>query len=102
MNRFVRRIRKGVQRRSTTQLVGVNLSMLLRNPHVSCSLNSLKGGYIGDCQNYGPFLGPYYNTGPNTGPNLGDPKRDHNFDNAPYRGLYRRFISGLLSGILGA
>ena len=20
---------------------------------------------MGDCQNYGPFLGPYYNTGPN-------------------------------------
>ena len=40
-------------------------------------------GYLGDCQNYGPFLGPYYNTGPNTGPNLGDPKRDHNFDNLP-------------------
>ena len=39
---------------------------------------------MGDCQNYGPFLGPYYNTGPNTGPNLGDPKRDHNFDNLPY------------------
>ena len=38
---------------------------------------------MGDCQNYGPFLGPYYNTGPNTGPNLGDPKRDHNFDNLP-------------------
>ena len=34
--------------------------------------------HVGDCQNYGPFLGPYYNTGPNTGPNLGDPKRDHN------------------------
>ena len=40
--------------------------------------------HMGDCQNYGPFLGPYYNTGPNTGPNLGDPKRDHNFDNPPY------------------
>ena len=39
---------------------------------------------MGDCQNYGPFLGPYYNTGPNTGPNLGDPKRDHNFDNLPF------------------
>ena len=39
---------------------------------------------MGDCQNYGPFLGPYYNTGPNTGPKLGDPKRDHNFDNPPY------------------
>ena len=37
---------------------------------------------MGDCQNYGPFLGPYYNTGPN----LGDPKRDHNFDNHPYCG----------------
>ena len=34
---------------------------------------------MGNCQNYGPFLGPYYNTGPN----LGDPKRDHNFDNPP-------------------
>ena len=41
---------------------------------------------MGNCQNYGPFLGPYYNTGPNTGPNLGDPKRDHNFDNFPYVG----------------
>ena len=39
---------------------------------------------MGDCQNYGPFLGPYYNTGPNTGPNLGDPKRNHNFDNPPF------------------
>ena len=39
---------------------------------------------MGDCQNYGPFLGPCYSTGPNTGPNLGDPKRDHNFDNPPY------------------
>ena len=38
---------------------------------------------MGDCQNYGPFLGPYYNTGPNTGPNSGDPKRNHNFDNPP-------------------
>ena len=36
---------------------------------------------MGDCQNYGPFLGPYYNTGPN----LGDPKRGHNFANPPYR-----------------
>ena len=43
-----------------------------------------KDGYMGDCQNCGPFLGPYYNTGPNTGPNLGDPKRDHNFDNPSY------------------
>ena len=42
---------------------------------------------MGNCQNYGPFLGPYYNTGPKTGPNLGDPKRDHNFDNLPY-GVY--------------
>ena len=40
---------------------------------------------MGDCQNYGPFLGPYYNTGPNTGPHLGDPKRDHDFDNLPNR-----------------
>ena len=39
--------------------------------------------HVGNCQNYGSFLGPYYNTGPNTGPNLGDPKRDHNFDNPP-------------------
>ena len=35
--------------------------------------------YVGDCQNYRPFLGLHYNTGPN----LGDPKRDHNFDNSP-------------------
>ena len=42
--------------------------------------NSSPSRYMGDCQNYGPFLGPYYNTGPN----LGDPKRDHNFDNPPY------------------
>ena len=40
--------------------------------------------HMGNCQNYGPFLGPYYNTGPNTGPNLGYPKRDHNFDNHPH------------------
>ena len=39
---------------------------------------------MGNCQNYGPFLGPYYNTGPN----LGDPKRDHNFDNPPYIYIY--------------
>ena len=39
---------------------------------------------MGDCQNYGPFLGPYSNTGSNTGPSLGDPKRDHNFDNPPH------------------
>ena len=38
---------------------------------------------MGDCQNYGPFLGPHYSTGPNMGPNLGDPKRDHNFVNSP-------------------
>ena len=44
--------------------------------------------YMGDCQNYGPFLGPYYNTGLNTGPNLGDPKRDHNFDSPPYIYIY--------------
>ena len=43
---------------------------------------------MGNCQNYGPFLGPYYNTGPNTGPNLGDPKRDHNFDNSPHSLLF--------------
>ena len=42
---------------------------------------------MGDCQNYGPFLGPYYDTGPNTGPNLGDPKRDHDFENPPYIGV---------------
>ena len=22
---------------------------------------------MGECQNYGPFVGPYYNTGPNLG-----------------------------------
>ena len=40
--------------------------------------------HLGNCQNYGPFLGPYYSTGPNTGPNLRNPKRDHNFDNPPF------------------
>ena len=40
--------------------------------------------HMGDCQNYGLFLGPNFNMGPNTGPNLGNPKRDHNFDNPPY------------------
>ena len=49
-----------------------------------------RDSYLGDCQNYGPFLGPYYNTGPNTGPNLGDPKRDHNFDNPPFMYLFIR------------
>ena len=37
-------------------------------------MESIIMGYMGDCQNYGPFLGPYYNTGPNTGPNLGTQK----------------------------
>ena len=50
---------------------------------------------MGDCQNYGPFLGPIYNTGPNTGPNLGDPKRDHNFDNLPY--VNDGYLAGLQS-----
>ena len=30
-------------------------------------LRKSKFGQMGDCQNYGPFLGPNYNTGPNTG-----------------------------------
>ena len=34
---------------------------------------------MGDCQNYGPFLGPYCNTGPNTGPNLRGPKKGPSF-----------------------
>ena len=51
-------------------------------PHKDFGYSPLKG-YMGNCQNYGPFLGPYYNTGPNTGPNLGDPKRDHNFGSSP-------------------
>ena len=38
-------------------------------------------GYMGGCQNYGPFLDPYYSTAPNI---LGYPKRDHNFDNHQY------------------
>ena len=46
--------------------------------------------HMGDCQNYGPFLGPYYNTGPN----LGDLKRDHNFDNPPYGLLKGRSLHG--------
>ena len=53
--------------------------------------------YMGDCQNYGPFLGPYYNTGPNTGPYLGDPKRDHNFDNPPYEAYDKRSLQGSTS-----
>ena len=54
--------------------------------------------YMGNCQDYGPFLGPYYNTGPNTGPNLGDPKRDHNFDSSPYNPLYNPPLRSLDSG----
>ena len=38
-------------------------------------------GYMGGCQNDGPFLGPYYTTAPNI---LGYPKKGHNFDNHPY------------------
>ena len=49
--------------------------------------------HMGDCQNYGPFLGSYYNTGPNTGPNLGDPKRDHDFDYPPYACLEWEILS---------
>ena len=45
---------------------------------------------MGDCQNYGPFLGPYYNTGPI----LGDPERDHNFDNPPYDTDYPTVTEG--------
>ena len=45
--------------------------------------------YMGNCQNYGPFLGPYYNTGPSTGPTLGDPKRDHNFDSSSHQLSHR-------------
>ena len=57
---------------------------------------------MGDCQNYGPFLGPYYNTGPNTGPNLGDPKREHNFDNLPYTlRVPRIFLKDLKARIRG-
>ena len=39
--------------------------------------NSLQGlTYdLGDCQNYGPFLGSYYNAGSNTGLNLRDPPK---------------------------
>ena len=36
------------------------------------SMELCLGIYIGDCQNYGPFLGPYYNTGPNK---IGGPKK---------------------------
>ena len=46
--------------------------------------------YMGDCQNYSPFLGPYYNTGPS----LGDPKRDHNFDNPPHNPKNHRGLQG--------
>ena len=53
---------------------------------------------MGDCQNYGPFLGPYSNTGPNTGPNLGDPKTDHNFDNPPGGYTTRSALAMLRAG----
>ena len=43
---------------------------------------------MGDCQNYGPFLGPYYNAGPN----LGDPKRDH----SPHEPLSKLLVSPLI------
>ena len=66
---------------------------------------------MGDCQNYGPFLGPYYSTGSNRGPNLGDPKRDHNFDSSPYNErwlffgwwgvLLKKRRRGRLCGFLG-
>ena len=63
---------------------------------------------MGNCQNYGPFLGPYYNTGPNTGPNLGDPKRDHNFDSSPCTltpssglNIGPRPLQGVAVGVLG-
>ena len=62
---------------------------------------------MGDCQNYGPFLGPYYNTGPNTGPNLGDPKgtiilpiphvESQNGNPKPYIPMYKPFISAVLT-----
>ena len=51
---------------------------------------------MGDCQDYGPFLGPYYNTGPN----LGDPKGDHNFDNPPYRDLGFRDLGFRVLGVM--
>ena len=42
-------------------------------------------GYMGGCQNYGPFLGTL-----NIGGRINrDPKRDHNFDNHPYRDYYK-------------
>ena len=55
---------------------------------------------MGDCQNYGPFLGPYYNTGPSTGPNLGDPKRDHNFDNPLHPGTGLKACPGNAATVL--
>ena len=61
--------------------IAISSELADRQPHMVSSINHMD---MGDCQNYGPFLGPYYNTGPNTGPNLGDPKRDHNFDNPPH------------------
>ena len=53
---------------------------------------------MGDCQNYGPFLGPYYNTGLNTGPNLGDLKWDHNFDNPPDGEVELNGLEGVVEG----
>ena len=38
-------------------------------------------GYLGSCQNYGPFLGTLNNRCRII---KGTPKRDHNFDNHPF------------------
>ena len=46
------------------------------HPCMPVSSRKSDKGQMGDCQNYGPFMGP----------NLGDPKRDHNFDNPPDAG----------------
>ena len=69
--------------RATSTLHLAELETTHLNGAPDMLLRAVQNLHVGDCQNYGPFLGPYYNTGPNTGPSLGDPKRDHNFDSPP-------------------
>ena len=71
-------------------LAGTYLASIWQTLTSMCPSKAVEGlnpkpyNQMGDCKNYGPFVGPYYNTGPN----LGDPKRDHNFDNLPNSNLH--------------
>ena len=82
---YFRDMRQGVRSRVCQKGVGVGFRLQGLRFEASVCASSvflmcrLLGSHMGECQNYGPFLGPYYNTGPT----LGDPKRDHNLDNPP-------------------